>query len=71
MESHWQEHKNRLLNYINRQVNNPATAEDILHDVYLKARSQLHKLKSEDSIGGWLYRIAHNTIMDHFRQQKS
>ncbi|MRI31418.1 RNA polymerase sigma factor SigZ [Endozoicomonas sp. OPT23] len=70
MESYWQEHKGRLLHYINRKVDDPTAAEDILHDVYLKAHSQLHKLKSEESIGGWLYRIAHNTIMDHFRQQK-
>lgn len=70
MESHWQEHKIRLRHYIAKQVKNDADVNDILQEVYIKAHTQQHKLKSQDSIGAWLYRIAHNTIMDHFRQQK-
>ena len=70
MLTHWQEHKSRLRAYISKQVNDPATVDDILQDVYLKAHEQLHKLKSLNSFGAWLYRIAHNTIMDHYRQQK-
>lgn len=70
MESHWQAHKARLQQYIARQTGDPAVAEDILHDVYIKAHTQMGSLKSENSIGSWLYRIAHNSIMDYFRQQK-
>ena len=70
MESHWQTHKTRLRHYISKQIENESSVDDILQDVYIKAHTQQHKLKSQDSIGAWLYRIAHNTIMDHFRQQK-
>lgn len=70
MLTHWQDHKNRLRAYIARQVHDQATVDDILQDVYLKAHEQLHKLKSLDSLGAWLYRIAHNAIMDHYRRQK-
>ena len=42
-----------------------------MQEVFIKAHTQKHKLKSENSIGAWLYRIAHNTIMDYFRQHKS
>ena len=70
MLTHWQDHKNRLRAYIAKQVNDPATVDDILQDVYLKAHEQLHKLKSMESLGAWLYRIAYNAIMDYYRQQK-
>ena len=70
MESHWQVHKARLRHYIVKQAGNDAAVDDILQEVYIKAHTQLHTLKSEGSIGAWLYRIAYNAIMDHFRQQK-
>ncbi|MGI9277179.1 MAG: sigma factor [Endozoicomonas sp.] len=69
MESHWQEHKTRLKHYIIKQVGHEDVVDDILQEVYLKAHTQLHTLKSKGSIGAWLYRITYNTIMDHFRQQ--
>lgn len=69
MDTHWQEYKARLKHYIARQINDESAVEDILQDVYIKAHTQLHRLKSEESIGSWLYRIAHNTTMDHFRKQ--
>ncbi len=70
MQTYWQEHKNRLRAYIAKQVDEPANVDDILQDVYIKAHTSLHKIESMESIGAWLYRIAHNAIMDHFRRQK-
>ncbi|WP_419534199.1 RNA polymerase sigma factor SigZ [Endozoicomonas sp.] len=69
METHWQEYKARLKHYIAKQVNDQSVVEDILQDVYIKAHTQLHRLKSEESVGSWLYRIAHNTVVDHYRRQ--
>ena len=69
METYWQEHKTRLRHYIAKQVDNADAVDDILQDVYIKAHTRLHTLKSRESIGAWLYRIAYNAIMDHFRQQ--
>lgn len=70
MQSHWQEHKAQLQRYIAREVSEPSAVDDILQNVYLKAHSQIHTLKSEDRVAGWLYRIAHNAVMDYYRQQK-
>ncbi|WP_245662884.1 RNA polymerase sigma factor SigZ [Endozoicomonas arenosclerae] len=70
MLNHWQEHKARLMGFINKEVGDPSTAEDILQDVYIKAHTQGHTLKDESSMGAWLYRIAHNAIMDHYRKLK-
>ncbi len=71
METHWQTHKTRVRRYISKQVEDSAAVDDILQDVYLKAHTGRHTLKSEEGMGAWLYRIAHNAIMDHFRKHRS
>ncbi|SHH73709.1 RNA polymerase sigma factor SigZ [Ferrimonas marina] len=70
MLSHWQQHKSQLRSYIHKRIDDPSAVDDILQEVYIKASTHLHQLKSQGSLGGWLYRIAHNAIMDHYRQQR-
>ncbi|WP_028112545.1 RNA polymerase sigma factor SigZ [Ferrimonas kyonanensis] len=71
MLNHWQTHKDRLRGYIGKRVDSPAAIDDILQEVYLKAHTHLHQLRDNASLNGWLYRIAHNAIMDHHRQRHS
>lgn len=66
----WQEHKARLRAYISRRVSNSHDVDDILQEVFLKAHVNLHAVKSHGSISGWLYRIAYNSIVDHYRSQR-
>ncbi|WP_461538239.1 RNA polymerase sigma factor SigZ [Spongorhabdus nitratireducens] len=70
MNPHWNNHKHRLKQYISKQVNDPSITDDLLQDIFIKAQTQAHQLRSESRISAWLFRIAHNIIMDHFRQQK-
>lgn len=70
MLNHWQIHKERLQAYIYRKVKDQDAVDDILQEVYIKAHTGLHALKSEESIGSWLYRIAYNAIMDYFRKER-
>lgn len=70
MESHWQAHKERLQRYIAHRVNDQHAVEDLLQEVFIKAYTYFHTLESEESIGSWLYRIAHNTIMDYYRRER-
>ncbi|WP_221074411.1 RNA polymerase sigma factor SigZ [Agarivorans aestuarii] len=71
MISEWQNHKAQLRSYVSKRINDTHAVDDILQDVYIKASSNLHQLKSKGSLKSWLYRIAHNTIMDFYRQQKA
>lgn len=66
----WQEHKSRLRAYIARRVGDHDAVEDILQDVYLKAHTSLHTVRSRGSMPAWLYRIAANAIADHYRSLK-
>ena len=67
----WQEHKSRLRSYIAKQVREHDAVDDILQEVFLKAHTSLHTLKSPGSITAWLYRIAANAIADHYRSRPS
>ncbi|MEH6453980.1 MAG: sigma factor, partial [Psychromonas sp.] len=59
MISEWQNHKVQLRGYVSKRIDDPDAVDDILQDVYIKASSNLHQLKSQGSLKGWLYRIAH------------
>ena len=43
---------------------------DVLQDGFIKVFRNLHKFKSEASLGSWIRRIMVNTALDHYRNQK-
>lgn len=63
----WQEHRSRLRGYIAKRVREPEAVDDIVQDVFLKASENLPSLQARGSIAAWLYRIAANAIVDHYR----
>lgn len=70
MANFWQEHRSRLRGYIAKRVRDRDAVDDILQEVFLKVNASLYTVKSPGSISAWLYRIAANTIADHYRAQK-
>jgi RNA polymerase sigma-70 factor (ECF subfamily) len=61
--------ENELLGYVIRRVKDKSLAEDIVHDVFLKAQAKACQVRDEDKTTGWIYRMTANMIMDHFRSQ--
>ena len=65
-------HKNRLFSYIFYTVKNRHKAEDIFQETCIKAITTI--LNGRYSESGrflpWMIRIAHNLIIDQFRQEK-
>ena len=65
-------YRNRLFSYIYYTVKDRHQAEDIFQDTCMKAITSL--LEGRYSESGrflpWITRIAHNLIIDHFRQEK-
>ncbi|UGA53619.1 RNA polymerase sigma factor SigZ [Vibrio sp. VB16] len=70
MISEWQNHKAQLRHYVSKRIDDTDAVDDILQDVYIKASGNLHQLKSKGSLKSWLFRIAHNTIMDFYRDRQ-
>lgn len=63
----------KLYNYIMFVVRDPEVADDVFQDTFVKVITKLQEGKYTDSgkFSFWLTRIAHNIIMDSYRQQKS
>ena len=70
LEAIWNEFAVALRNFIRTRVADPSTAEDILQDVFVKIQAQLNRLEDPSKLQGWLYRIARNAIIDHYRTRR-
>lgn len=66
-------YQDKLYSYINFIVRNRNLADDIFQDTFVKAIVTLQKgnYSSTGKFGAWLTRIAHNLIIDYFRQDKN
>lgn len=61
----------RIHRYIYFRVGDPETAEDITSLVFLKCWEKLRSYRPGKSpFAAWLYRIAHNAVIDHYRTRK-
>ena len=60
----------RLRNFIRRRVDDESDAEDILQDVFYELIEAYRLTKPFEQVGAWLYRVARNRIIDHFRRKK-
>jgi RNA polymerase sigma-70 factor (ECF subfamily) len=62
----------RIYAYVYRRVGDAFLAEDLTGDVFVRV---IQAIQSErfwhTSFRAWLYRIAHNLVVDHFRRQSS
>ena len=70
LETIWQEFATKLSQFIRARVSDQATAEDILQDVFVKIQGGLDRLQDPAKLEGWLYLIARNAIIDHYRRRK-
>lgn len=57
-----------LLGFIRKRVDNEEDAEDILQDVWYQLSSVINSQPVEQ-VGGWLYRVANNKIIDKHRKK--
>ena len=59
----------RLYRYVLSLVHNPAEAEDLTQDTFLRAYTHRDSLRDPNAIRGWLYRIATRVCLDRLRQR--
>jgi RNA polymerase sigma-70 factor (ECF subfamily) len=61
----------RIYRFVYFRVEDQQTAEDITSQVFLKAWSNLDRFSfSRTPYLAWLYTIAHNAVIDHYRTRK-
>ncbi len=66
-------HQNRVFNYILRIIKNEDIANDIFQETFVKAIMTIKQGRYTENgkFPAWISRIAHNLIIDYFRQEKS
>ena len=66
-------HKDRLFTYIFHAVKNEELADDIFQDTFVKAIMTIRQGRYVDKghFAAWITRIAHNLIIDYFRQVRN
>jgi RNA polymerase sigma-70 factor, ECF subfamily len=62
-------HKLRVYNFVLRQLRDPAAAEDVAQEVFLRVVQKASDFKHEARFSTWLYTIARNLTIDHLRKQ--
>ena len=58
-----------LRDFIARRVGDPDAAEDLTQEVMLKAHRSGVQAGEVGDVAAWLYRIARNTLVDHYRHR--
>ena len=66
-------YKSKVFSYIFLIVRNRELTEDIFQDTFIKAIATIQQGRYVESgkFLGWINRIAHNLIIDHFRREKN
>ena len=60
----------KIYTYIYKRTGEPTLAEDLTAQVFLKMLEAIHKQNAwHSSFSGWLYRIAHNIVIDYYRRR--
>jgi RNA polymerase sigma factor (sigma-70 family) len=67
----YERHKAPLYRYVLRQVQPAATAEEVFQDVWMNVVRVRATYQVRAKFTTWLYRLAHNRIVDHYRRSKT
>lgn len=66
----WENFGDEIRKFVARRVSDPDDAEDVLQDIFVKIHTRIDTLQDKERVVPWLYRIARNTIIDHYRSRR-
>ena len=66
----WSAHETELRRYLRHRLADPDEADDLLHDLFLKACRQGEAFCAVEQPRAWLFEVARNTFLDHLRRQR-
>ena len=65
----YERHRGPLYRYFKRQVSDPAAANDLYQGAWEKIIKSRGKYQPSAPFKAWMYRIAHNHLIDYYRRQ--
>jgi len=63
------QHRHRIFSFAHYSLRIKEDAEDVTQEVFIKLWQHWQKIDHE-KLGGWLMRVAHNSVIDHVRKQR-
>lgn len=60
----------RIFNYLLKRLPTREDAEDLTNDVFFETIDSLNLLQKDSNLEAWLYKIAHNKMVDYYRKRK-
>ena len=69
-ETLYRRHKDRLFGYLLRTSTDRDTAAELFQDVWARVIGARGSYVASGRFAAWLYRLAHNRLMDHFRSAR-
>jgi RNA polymerase sigma-70 factor (ECF subfamily) len=66
----WQQHEGELRRWLVTRLPDPADAEDLLQDIFLKALRKDRLFCELENARAWLFEVTRNTLTDRMRAQK-
>ncbi|MFD1957575.1 RNA polymerase sigma factor SigZ [Paenibacillus thailandensis] len=66
----WDQYHDHVRNFVREQTRFHPDAEDIVQNVFIKAHRHIDDVRDTGKIRAWLFQIARNGIVDHFRKAK-
>ena len=70
LEAAWSRFGDQLRRWLERRVRQPADAEDVLQQVFLKMADTPPMNVPNERIGAWLFRVARNALVDAGRRAR-
>jgi RNA polymerase sigma-70 factor (ECF subfamily) len=64
------DHYPRLWSSVQRILNNPTLADDVVQEAFIKAHRDIRRFEGHSQLGTWLYRIAINQTLDTIRKKQ-
>lgn len=65
-----QRHRNVVVQYLSRMVQNHAVAEELAQDVFVRVYRSRHAYEPSAKFTTWLFRITTNVALNHFRDER-
>ncbi|HBP89030.1 MAG TPA: hypothetical protein DD706_15185, partial [Nitrospiraceae bacterium] len=57
--------------FLTRRLGNPAFAEDLLQQCFMKALAHFHSIKQMDRVIPWFYQILRHALIDYYRSKET
>lgn len=59
----------QFLGFLEKRVESRAVAEDILQAAFVRGLERGAKVRDEESVVAWFYRVLRNAVIDHYRHR--